>query len=81
MTVCLIACWCTFVEVDVDFIPGLVIPQLPQLIRVSEIKDFEGARQVFLRGASHIETAKKYYELDGKSSYGLIGWLVDWLSR
>jgi hypothetical protein len=60
-----------------SFIPGLT--ELPEIAytRVSQIRTFEDARQVFLRGASCVEAAKKHYLLDGMLSYSYILGLPD----
>ncbi len=37
------------------------------LVRIADVNTFEDARKVFLRAAARIDSAKKYYVLDGKS--------------
>jgi hypothetical protein len=48
------------------------LPIPPRVIvvnRPEELTDFEAARSVFLRAAAKIESAKKYYVLDGEYSH------------
>jgi hypothetical protein len=49
----------------VDFFTGIPVRPTSHLGR-EDIKSFEDARVLFLRGAARIEAAKKYYVLDGK---------------
>ena len=50
----------------VEFFQGVPVdPAVCSLLGPREVRDFETARQVFLRAAARIELAKKFYVLDG----------------
>ena len=47
-----------------EFFKSLAVSSVP-FIGVGEVTTFERARAIFLRGASRIEAARKFYQLDG----------------
>lgn len=55
----------TTASAEVQFFTGIPVKP-PTFLNRGDIKNFEDARQVFLRAAARIEGAKKYYVLDGK---------------
>ena len=52
---------------EIEFFNGIPV-KCPVYLNTTEIRKFEDARIVFLRAASRIEAAKKYYVLDGKKA-------------
>ena len=52
---------------EVEFFAGIPVTPI-LLLSVREVDTFEKARSIFLRAATRIEAAKKYYVLDGKVS-------------